>query len=218
MSAVEPIQHSLASSVADFSPEPIPDRGAELNLFLHAPLAVPGELLQHTQRNLSALHHLEHRHATDSSFMRVCKHVALLQPFAACVDHRRTPCVARAVSLEWWGTCSSANISNIKQSLLPTTCSLPQCLAALVHIPEDPPASMQLDHWHFVVQLSSLAATTASSAQQTVNQSARVWKEHRLHSAPRTVQHLSCTRISQAHRRQRPPGPPQLTTAHHNPH
>ena len=57
---------SFPSSAADCSPEPIPDRGAELNLFIACtPSRAWRTAAEHKRisRALSALHHLRYRHA-----------------------------------------------------------------------------------------------------------------------------------------------------------
>lgn len=59
------------------------------------------------------------------------------------------------------------------------------------------------------MQLSSWTATTASAAQQTATATHPGLEGTPAPPPSRTVHHLSCTRLSQAHLRQRPP---QLTT------
>lgn len=200
------VKHPFASSAADCSPEPIPDRGAELNLFLPVPLAVPGELLQHTKES--------QRPAPPR--ISPCSR----QPFHARLQTCRTaPTLCRLVlSIEdrsvlqglsaWGGGAPAArSIYRIRAVfLLPTTCSLPQCLAGPG--PSTCPHSMPLCNWITGTVCSRVqqTTTTASAAQQTLTHPDLEGMQD-----PRTVQHLSCTRVSQARLRQRPQ---QLTTTH----
>jgi hypothetical protein len=116
---------SFPSFVADCSPEPIPDRGAELNLFI---ACIPSRAWRTAAEHKGTLRDPQRpappqlSPCSSSLFIRRCKHVALLQSSAACVEHRRAPCVARPVSLEdgrligrphtTTASCSLANISS----------------------------------------------------------------------------------------------------------
>lgn len=133
---------SYPSFAADYSPEPILGRGAELNLFIARTPSRAWRTAAASQRNTQ--HHVPPQISlciSSSPLMRRCKHVALLQSFAACVEHRTTPCVARPVSPEkeglachYWRSlhinCLLQLGQYIGEPLFLTTCSLPECPVA----------------------------------------------------------------------------------------
>lgn len=208
-------------AAADCSPSPSRIVAQNLIYLLQAaPLAVPGELLQHTKGPQRAAP--PQMSLCSSSLFPALLQTCRAVPFLLLRVLRASspPCVARPVSSareegapfvaapHSTASCSLANISNPDQSLLLTTCSLPQCLAASVCIPEVPVA-LQPDHGG-----RACAATIARTVHQFTSPPRRDASSTQQPGSPRTVHYPSCTRISQARLRQRSP---QLTTADHNP-
>ena len=132
---------SVPSTAADCSPEPIPDRGAESNLFIAGPRlphSVPAELLQHT-KGPGCLHHHMHCHAASALEFTAANRSYCWSRCRCCwcrasKYHIGAPCVARPVHVSppnaspHMSTASSSLANISRRSLLLTTCSLSQRL------------------------------------------------------------------------------------------
>jgi hypothetical protein len=115
--AVEAVLHPLVARLQPTARPSPPPVVAQTNLFLHAPLAVPGELLLLLHKGTFCTT-ARNRPAAACPFMPRCKHVALLQSAAACVQSKGRPASQGPSALSTGASCLIGRPHTLTESLL----------------------------------------------------------------------------------------------------